>query len=304
MQHVVSISQFSDKKLLARLFTRAAELQALPPIDYPKPLQALTFATIFFEPSTRTRLSFETAIQNLGGQLITVENAADFSSAKKGESLEDTIRTINAYADGIVIRHPEVGTAERASSVSDVPIINAGDGAGEHPTQALLDAYTIARAKGSIDSLKIAIAGDLLNSRTMHSLIMLLSLYKVKLYLIAPPALQLPKAYAEQLGSKNGTVQQLETWDDVLGTVDVLYMNRVQKERFNLIEEYMAVKDSFILTESLVKKMKPDAIILDPLPRINEIEVAVDSDPRAHYFQQVKNGLFLRMALLEYLYSA
>lgn len=303
MQHVLSISQFNDKALLEQLFARAAELQAMPPKEYPKPLQSLTIASIFFEPSTRTRLSFETAIQNLGGQLISVENAGDNSSGKKGETLEDTTRTLNAYADGIVLRHPEVGAAERAAAVSEVPIINAGDGAGEHPTQALLDTYTIQRAKGKIDGLKIALVGDLLNGRTIHSLIPLLSLYKAELYLVAPPSLQLPADKLKYLDDQDISYTLLESWDDIIKQADILYMTRVQKERFNVIEDYLAVKDSFILTEQLVQQMKKDALIMHPLPRVNEIETAVDKDPRAHYFQQVKNGLFLRMALLEYLFS-
>lgn len=304
MKHAIATKQFADKTVLDRLVKRAGEFAAMPLADYPKPLEHLTIATIFFEPSTRTRLSFEVAIQNLGGQLITVENAGDFSSAKKGESLEDTILTLNAYADGIVMRHPEVGSAERAAAVSDISVINAGDGAGEHPSQALLDLYTIQKEHGSIDGLKIGLVGDLLNGRTIHSFIQLLALYNVELHLIAPAQLQLPQKYLDMLKEHDTPIIKHDTWDKIIGDVDVLYMTRVQKERFKYIEEYQALKDSFILTPAIVKKMKKDAIILHPLPRVNEIHPSVDQDFRARYFAQVKNGLYMRMALLEYLFSA
>lgn len=304
MKHVLSVAQFNDKELLRELFESANRIKALPIKDYPKPLAMLTLATIFYEPSTRTRLSFETAIQNLGGHVITTENAGEFSSAIKGESLEDTIRVIDAYADGIILRHPEVGAAKRAAAVSNVPIINAGDGVGDHPTQALLDVYTIYEAKGTINNLKIGIVGDLLNGRTVHSFIQLLSVYNVEFYLLSPKSLQLPESYLKELDKLSIKYIVVENWEHMLGTVDVLYMTRIQKERFKLIEEYQRVKDDFILTLDLVKQMKEDAIILHPLPRVNEIAPEVDSDPRAYYFQQAKNGLFARMALLDYIYSA
>jgi aspartate carbamoyltransferase catalytic subunit len=304
MQNVVSVKQFTDKKLLDKLFASASRMQALPLNEYPKPLKSLTLATIFYEPSTRTRLSFETAIQNLGGQLISTENAGEFSSAIKGETLEDTIKVINAYADGIVIRHPEAGSAKRAAEVSSVPIINAGDGVGEHPTQALLDTYSMYRLKGKLDGLKIALVGDLLNGRTVHSLIPLLSIYDIEFFFIAPPSLRLPQEYLDELDKKSVKYTVLDNWQDAIGKVDVLYMTRVQKERFKQIEDYQKVKDDFILTAAEVNKMKKDAIILHPLPRVNEIAVEVDDDPRAKYFEQVKNGLFLRMALLDYIYNS
>ena len=303
MKHVLSVKQFSDKALLKSLFDRAVELQTMPLGEYPKPLRNLTLATIFYEPSTRTRLSFETAIQNLGGHLITTENAGEFSSAIKGESLEDTIKVINAYADGIVLRHPEKGAAQRAAEVSDVPILNAGDGVGEHPTQALLDVYSIYRKKGNPDRLKIGLVGDLLNGRTVHSFLLLLSIYNIEFFLISPKSLQLPKSYLDELDKHSIKYTVLDNWDSALKVVDVLYMTRVQKERFKLIEEYQKVKDDFLLKPGQVKTMKKDAIILHPLPRVNEIDPKIDSDPRAQYFQQVKNGLFLRMALLELIYT-
>jgi aspartate carbamoyltransferase catalytic subunit len=304
MKHVLSVQQFTDKALLAKLFESAAKMQVLPPAEYPKLLENLTLATIFYEPSTRTRLSFETAVQNLGGHIITTENAAQFSSAMKGESLEDTIKVINAYADGIILRHPEAGAAKRAAAVSDVPIINAGDGIGEHPTQALLDVYSIYRSKGGIDGLKIGLVGDLLYGRTVHSLLPLLSMYKVELVLISPKSLELQKSYLAELDKQSVKYTAVNNWKDILASVDVLYMTRVQKERFKLIEDYQKVKDDFILTPGLVKQMKKDSIILHPLPRVNEIASEIDSDPRAQYFQQVKNGLFLRMALLGLIYNS
>jgi aspartate carbamoyltransferase catalytic subunit len=303
MKHVLSVKQFADKALLKTLFESAAKMQKLPPAEYPKLLDHLTLATIFYEPSTRTRLSFETAIQNLGGKIITTENAGEFSSNAKGESLEDTIKVINKYADGIVLRHPEAGSAKRAAAVSDVPIFNAGDGPAEHPTQALLDTYSIYRSKKGFDGLKVGLAGDLLYGRTVHSLIPLLSLYKVGLYLLSPKALELPKPYLDELDKLGVPYKVLNEWGAALPELDVLYMTRVQKERFKLIEDYQAVKDDFILTPALVKTMKKDAIILHPLPRVNEIDPAIDADPRAQYFEQVKNGLFLRMALLDHIYN-
>lgn len=304
MQHVISVKQFTDKKLLKRLFDRATQFEAMPLDQYPKPLQHLTIATVFFEPSTRTRLSFETAIQNLGGQLITVENAGNSSSDKKGESLEDTIKTLNAYADGIVLRHPEIGSADTAAAVSRVPIINGGDGGGEHPTQALLELYTIQKSKGKVDKLKIGIVGDLKHSRSHHSLITLLSIFDVELYLISPKAIALPPEQLKELKNQGVKHYVLDSWKDIIRELDVLYCNRIQKERFKFVEDYQAVKDSFILKLDTVKRMKKDAIIIDPLPRINEIDPEVDDDPRAKYFEGIKNGLYVRMALLDYLYTS
>jgi aspartate carbamoyltransferase catalytic subunit len=303
MKHVLSVKQFTDKDLLQTLCESAAKFQALSPVDYPKPLQDHTLATIFYEPSTRTRLSFETAVQNLGGHIITTENAGEFSSAMKGETIEDTIRVINAYTDGIIIRHPEEGSAERAAAVSEVPIINAGDGINQHPTQALLDLYSIQKAKGKIDGLKIALVGDLLYGRTVHSVLTLLALYDVEFYLVAPEELRLPEEYLTILKDNNVPYKILEDWESVIEAVDVIYMTRIQKERFASAEAYEALKDSFILTMKDVQRMKSDAIILHPLPRVTEIAPEVDSDPRAQYFEQVKNGLFLRMALLDHIYS-
>jgi len=297
IKHVVSSKQFLDKKLLKSLFAATARLQKLPPDQYPQTLKGRIIATLFYEPSTRTRLSFESAVLRLGGKLLSTENAAEVSSAVKGESLEDTIRTINGYADAIVLRHPEPGAADRASIVSDVPIINAGDGSGEHPTQALLDIYSIKQYKKKIDSLVIGLAGDLLNSRTLHSIIYILSIFDVELYLIAPKQFQLPEELLSYLREKSIPFHQVHDINDCLGKLDVIYINRLQMERHTAKFKGKAPT----LTKQNIKLLKPDAIILNPLPRISEIEIEVDNDPRAVYFQQAKNGLFIRMALLNML---
>ncbi|MGH9856519.1 MAG: aspartate carbamoyltransferase, partial [Acidobacteriota bacterium] len=224
-------------------------------------------------------------------------------SAAKGESLEDTIRTINGYADGIVLRHPALGAAETAAKVSDIPIINAGDGAGEHPTQALLDLFTIIEAKGKVNGLKIGLVGDLLNGRTIHSLIYLLGLYKPEIYCFAPEQLQLPDAYRQQLKADGVTFKTSTKWNHLVSELDVIYITRVQKERFETLEEYEKVKDSLIFDEKILKKAKKDAVIMHPLPRVNEISSEVDSDPRAIYFEQARNGLFVRMALLDHIFN-
>lgn len=302
MQHVLSVKQFADKKLLDALFKRAAEFQAMKPSDYPDPLKNKIIATVFYEPSTRTRLSFESAIQRLGGKLLTVENAAGSSSQVKGESLEDAIRVINGYADGIVMRHPEMGSAERAAAVSTVPIINGGDGGNEHPTQALFDLFTMQESRGKIDGLKIGIAGDLKHSRTQQSIIRLVSLFDVELFLISPESIKLPEERAQELRDNGTTFHELTNWKNVISDLDVLYCNRIQKERYEDPKDYEALIDSVYLTLDTVKTMKPEAIILDPLPRVDNIAPEVDSDPRAAYFRQAANGLFVRMALLEWLF--
>lgn len=298
LSHITTIKQFQNKQLLSEIFELADSYKKSDTKNYPKSLDGKVIATVFYEPSTRTRLSFESATVRLGGEIISTENAGQFSSAAKGETLEDSIRTLNGYADAIVLRHPEIGAAQRAADVSRVPIINAGDGAGEHPTQALLDLFTIIEAKGTVDGLKIGLVGDLLNGRTIHSLVQLLSLYKVELFCIAPDQLQLPENYRKQLEQGGINCRLCSTWDEAVAELDVLYVTRVQKERFDTEEEYLAVRDSFILTAEVMKKAKKDAIVMHPLPRVNEISTDVDNDPRALYFEQAHNGLFVRMALL------
>jgi aspartate carbamoyltransferase catalytic subunit len=297
--HVINTSQFFDRAILERLFVEAAKMKAG---DYnPQALHGKIIATLFYEPSTRTRLSFESAIMKLGGNVISTEAAGQFSSAIKGESLEDSIKVIGGYADLIVLRHPEVGSAERAAKVSRVPVVNAGDGGGEHPTQALLDALTIQQERGTIDGLKVALVGDLNHSRSMHSLVFLLGLYKVEFLLVAPDQLQLPAQYLQYLKKKRLKYTIVENLNALDKTIDIVYMNRIQKERFEDPNEYEHIKDYFVFKRSRLSQLKPEARIMDPLPRVGKIDPSVDRDPRAAYFRQAENGLYARMALLAHL---
>lgn len=258
-------------------------------------------ACIFFEPSTRTRLSFETAALKLGASVISAENAAENSSSHKGETIEDTTRILCGYADAIVYRHPTPGTALAAAKVSTKPIINAGDGPGEHPSQGMLDLYTIKKELKKSDDLTVVFAGDLLYSRTLKSLVPLLMLYPNNKFIFASPKeLELPREYISEL-KKNGAVfTEQNDLKSAIAKADVLYMTRVQKERFADVEDYNKVKDLFILQKEDLKNLNQDAIIMHPLPRINEIDPAIDADPRAAYFREAQNGLYVRMALLLY----
>lgn len=300
LTHVISAEQFLDRALLDQLFTLAREMEDHTGNGkYQNSLANKILATVFYEPSTRTRFSFETAMMRLGGNVITTESAAQFSSAIKGETLEDTIRIISGYADVIVVRHTQTGAAKAAAKISQVPVINAGDGTGEHPTQALLDLFTIHQEKKSLDGLHVAMIGDLLYGRTVHSLLKFLPLYKnPTLYLVAPTKLQLPKAYPDYLTKNKIKFRQLSDFNDVLPKLDVLYMTRVQKERFPSLEEYEEVKSIYVIDEKNIKQMKKSAMIMHPLPRVTEISTKVDRDPRAWYFRQAQNGLYVRMALL------
>ena len=256
-------------------------------------------ATLFFEPSTRTRLSFEAAMYELGGQVLGFSEASS-SSASKGESVADTIRVVGGYADIIAMRHPKEGAPLVASMVSEVPIINAGDGGHNHPTQTLTDLLTISREKGRLDNFTIGFCGDLKFGRTVHSLIAALSRYEnVKFALISPAELKLPSYIKKEiLQAKNLEYIQTTDLEAVMPDLDVLYMTRVQRERFFNEEDYLRLKDSYILTPEKLQSAKDDMIILHPLPRVNEISVAVDDDPRACYFKQAKYGKFVRMALI------
>jgi aspartate carbamoyltransferase catalytic subunit len=303
LRHVLSNKQFEDPELLEYLFVSAEQLErddAARMLD--TPLRGRILATIFYEPSTRTRFSFEAAMQKLGGGLLTQENASDNSSAAKGETIADTIRVVGNYADAIVIRHPQEGTAGEAAAISQVPIINAGDGAGQHPTQALLDLYTIRRETGRLDRLRVVIIGDLKYGRTIHSLLPLLTLSPdVTVDLISPESLRLPEIYAEEMRLRGVKFTQRDSLDGVLETADVVYVTRVQRERFATQEAYDAVKDIFRIDAAAAARMKEHAIIMHALPRVNEISPDVDRDSRAAYFRQTKNGLYVRMALLKYL---
>ena len=305
MKHILAAQQFTPTQL-KQIFNKADEFRAkLATNEGRRELLDLhkgsVAATLFYEPSTRTRLSFESAAQRLGMGLISTENAGEFSSAAKGENIEDTIRTINGYAEVIVLRHPEKGTADRAASASDVPIINGGDGSGEHPTQALLDMYTFQKAKGHIKKPKVAFVGDQLHNRTQRSFIVLLAMFDVELFLVSPPELQLAQEHQDLLKKQGIVFHKLTKWDDVLGELDALYINRIEKERFVSTKEYEAVKNSYCVTLETTKQMKKDAIIMAPLPRLSEIAYEVDNDPRAIYFEQAKNGLYVRMALIDQL---
>ncbi|MFT5036913.1 MAG: aspartate carbamoyltransferase catalytic subunit [Candidatus Azotimanducaceae bacterium] len=297
MKHITEAQQF-DRQTLELLFASADSF--LESND--EPLRGKIMAALFYEPSTRTRFSFESAMLRLGGSVISTENAAEFSSASKGETLEDSIRTAEQYSDIIVLRHPEKGASQAAAAVSAVPVVNAGDGAGQHPTQALLDMYTIQKEYGSIDGVHIAMVGDLKNGRTVRSLVYLLTKYNdIFITFVSPKQLQIGSDIKEYLDKNNVSWKEEETWDAILTSVDVLYQTRVQKERFDDPSEYESLKDSFTLTRKEVDQMKEGAIVMHPLPRVNEIAVDVDDSPKAVYFKQMKNGLYIRMALLQYL---
>ncbi len=256
-------------------------------------------ATLFFEPSTRTRLSFEAAMLELGGSVLGFSEASS-SSAAKGESVSDTIRTVGCYADIIAMRHPKEGAPMLASMKSDVPIINAGDGGHSHPTQTLADLLTIKREKGRLDNLTIGLCGDLMFGRTVHSLIKAMSRYEgINFILISPDELKIPDYIrTEVLDRNNIPYKEVYTMDEVMGELDVLYMTRVQKERFFNEADYIRLKDTYILDNSKLALARPDMSILHPLPRVNEIAVEVDDDPRACYFRQALNGKYVRMALI------
>lgn len=256
-------------------------------------------ATLFYEPSTRTRLSFEAAMLRLGGQVLGFSEAKS-SSAAKGESVADTIRTVECYADIAAIRHPKEGAPKVASMNSKMPVINAGDGGHQHPTQTLTDLLTIRNIKGTLSNLTIGICGDLKFGRTVHSLIKAMSRYEnIKFILISPKELTIPEYIkVEVLEKNNMEFLQVKKLEDVIGNLDILYMTRVQKERFFNEEDYIRLKDSYILDAEKMKKAKKDMIVLHPLPRVNEIAVEIDSDPRACYFRQAKYGMYVRMALI------
>jgi aspartate carbamoyltransferase catalytic subunit len=303
LKHVISARQFDDPEFLLGLFESANRMERDDVFRaLTGPLRGRILATLFFEPSTRTRFSFEAAMQKLGGGVLTAENARTNSSATKGESISDTIRVVSAYANVIAIRHYEEGAAEAASKISPVPIINAGDGSGEHPTQALADIYTIKKELGWLNGLRVALVGDLLYGRTIHSLLPMLSLYSgLTIDLISPSQLRLPLRYREYLTEKGIPFHEGEKLEGVIEQADVAYITRVQSERFASREEYDAVKDVYVIDAEMANRMKPEAIIMHALPRVNEISPDVDSNARAAYFRQAKNGLYIRMALLKYL---
>jgi len=269
------------------------------PKKYENACKGKKLATLFFEPSTRTRMSFEAAMYELGGNVISMTDAAS-SSASKGESVSDTAKVVSCYADIIAMRHPKEGAAYVAAKAASIPVINAGDGGHCHPTQTLADLLTIYREKGRFDNLTVGLCGDLKFGRTVHSLINALSRYSgIKFVLISPEELKLP-SYVKRDSIKSKNIPYVQTTDleSVMPELDILYMTRVQKERFFNEEDYLRLKDSYILTPDKLKNAKQDLAIMHPLPRVNEISVAIDDDPRACYFKQVLNGKYMRMALI------
>lgn len=260
-------------------------------------LDGCVLGSLFFEPSTRTRLSFETAMHRLGGDVVGFAQAGT-SSVAKGESLNDTIRTVNQYVDVIVMRHPEIGSAAQAASVSAVPVLNGGDGAGQHPTQALLDLYTIHVERGGVDGNTIALCGDLKNGRTVHAGVELYKHYDCKLIFVAPEALKMPREIAARLRGQGVEVEETASLEEALGKADVLYMTRIQKERFEDPSEYERLKGSYVLTREMVERINPDVTVMHPLPRVNEIATDVDDLAGAAYFREARNGVPVRMALL------
>lgn len=297
MRSVISILDLSVEEI-DELIARANDIIANPD-KYADACRRKKLATLFFEPSTRTRLSFEAAMYELGGNVLSMADAKS-SSAVKGESVADTVKVISCYADIIAMRHPKEGAPYVASLNASVPVINAGDGGHNHPTQTLADLLTISREKGRFDNLTVGFCGDLKFGRTVHSLIEALARYNnVRFVLISPEELKLP-SYVKNDVIKAKNLEYIQTTDleKVMPELDVLYMTRVQKERFFNEEDYLRLKDSYILTTDKLANAKPDLSILHPLPRVNEISVAVDKDPRACYFKQVLNGKYMRMALI------
>ena len=296
MRHLMSPLDFSVDEL-DELFQLADDIQANP-AKYAHACEGKKLATCFYEPSTRTRLSFEAAMLNLGGNVIGFSDA-NSSSAAKGESVSDTIRIISCYADICAMRHPKEGAPMVAASKSSIPVINAGDGGHQHPTQTLTDLLTIRSLKGRLNNFTIGLCGDLKFGRTVHSLINALVRYdNISFVFISPDELRIPEYIIEMLKEKNIPYSEVTKLEDVLPDLDILYMTRVQKERFFNEEDYVRLKDFYILNKEKMELAKEDMIILHPLPRVNEISVEVDDDPRAVYFKQVQYGVYVRMALL------
>ena len=290
---LVSIDDLTTEEVI-RILDLAGEFEKNP---IQKLLEGKVIATLFFEPSTRTRLSFESAINRLGGKIVGFSDASS-SSVSKGETLHDTIKMVSSYSDLIVMRHPVEGSARFASEVASVPVINAGDGANQHPTQTLLDMYSIRKTQGSLDNLNIFMVGDLKYGRTVHSLMMALSRWNTTFNFISPDELKMPdefKLYLENLGLK---YYEHSDFTDIISRADIIYMTRVQKERFSDPIEYEKVKNVYVLKNSMLANTKPNMKILHPLPRVNEIHPDVDSNPKAYYFEQALNGVFTRQAIL------
>lgn len=296
MRHLLSPLDMSVEELDS-LFDLANDIENNPD-KYKDACRNKKIATLFYEPSTRTRLSFEAAMINLGGQVLGFSEAAS-SSAAKGESLADTIKVVSCYADICAMRHPKEGSALVAANNANIPVINAGDGGHQHPTQTLTDLLTIRSLKGKLGGFTIGLCGDLKFGRTVHSLINALLRYDdIKFILISPEELKVPEYIREAIEEAGCEYEEVTNLDDVMGDLDILYMTRVQRERFFNEEDYIRLKDSFILTKDKMKEAREDMLVLHPLPRVNEISVKVDKDPRAVYFKQAQYGVYVRMALI------
>ncbi|NOQ38744.1 MAG: aspartate carbamoyltransferase [Anaerolineales bacterium] len=294
---ILSVKQFNQDDL-RYIFEVAHEMREMVErVGTFDLLKGKILVNLFYEPSTRTASSFTAAMERLGGSVIPI-NEVNYSSVAKGESLPDTIRSLECYSDVIVLRHPEMGASALAAQYARKPIINAGDGIGEHPTQALLDLFTIIEEKGKVDGLTVTMLGDLKNGRTVHSLSRLLSLYDVKLNFVSPEILQLPKEIISELESKGIPIQEYTLLDQAISESDVLYVTRVQKERFEDPQDYEKVKGTYIITLQSLAEAKEDLVLMHPLPRVGEISMELDDDPRAAYFRQMEYGMYVRMALL------
>ena len=295
-KNLISITDFSKEEII-RITELAAEFEANP---YQPLLEGKVIASLFFEPSTRTRLSFESAINRLGARVIGFSDTAN-TSVSKGETFHDTITTISNYCDMIVMRHSLEGAPRYASEISKVPVINAGDGANQHPSQTLLDLYSIKKTQGGLDGINIMMIGDLKYGRTVHSLLQALSHFNTKFTFVAPPELQMPDEYKLFLKEKGLPFEEKREIDEAIDKADIVYMTRVQRERFTDPMEYERVKNVYVLHNSMLENTKPNMRILHPLPRVNEIATDVDSNPKAYYFNQTENGVYTRMAIISYL---
>jgi aspartate carbamoyltransferase catalytic subunit len=293
---LVSIDDLSTGEII-RLLDMAVEFDKEPIQSL---LEGKVVSTLFFEPSTRTRLSFESAISRLGGKIIGFTDAAS-SSVSKGESLNDTIRTVSNYCDLIVMRHPIEGSARHASEVASVPVVNAGDGANQHPTQTLLDLYSIRKTQGKLENLNIFMVGDLKYGRTVHSLLMAMARWNATFNFIAPEELKMPHDYKLYLSNMGLKYYEHTDFTDIVAEADIIYMTRVQKERFSDPMEYEKVKNVYVIRNSMLRNTKPTMRILHPLPRVNEIHTDVDPNPKAYYFEQALNGVYTRQAILTFL---
>ncbi|KAJ0733922.1 putative aspartate carbamoyltransferase [Helianthus annuus] len=303
LDDVIEAQQF-DRDILGAIFEVAREMETIEKTSRGSQiLNGFLMSTLFYEPSTRTRLSFESAMKRLGGEVLTTENAREFSSAAKGETLEDTIRTVEGYSDIIVMRHFESGAAKRAAMTANIPVINAGDGPGQHPTQALLDMYTIQREIGKLDGIKVGLVGDLANGRTVHSLAYLLAKYDdVKIYLVSPQVVKMKEDIKQYLTLNGVDWEESADLKEVASKCDVVYQTRIQKERFGgRADLYDEARGKYIVDRDVLGVMQKHAVVMHPFPRLDEITVDVDDDPRAAYFRQAKNGLYVRMALLKLL---